>query len=509
MKPNLPLVVAVLSFLIPTAFSLAEPAPTWGSLTRGSYAVGFRLLEETDASRAIRSGKGAHPRPVRVYLWYPAVKPEEAGPMTFGRYAAMADEDVWPEARGTMAYERRAFARSLGDRYPVFLERTMAAFENAKPVGGRFPLIVVGQGLYYESPVTHAALCEYLAGHGFVVATCPLVGTHSPLVHLDVEDLETQVRDMEFVIGRAAELPFVDADKLGLFGFDMGGMSCVILAMRNPQVVAFASVDAGIQFTHPAGIPHTSPYWDPEMLRIPWLHGTSDRFATAPQGYEGPNLFEDARHAERFLLRTEGMGHADYTSYALVEERDPIPLYWGPRQGGEKERYEAVVRYVTSFFKAFVEENPIGLHVMHQEPEAVFPGLGFKLDRKAALPVHPVYSDFLNALMARDPDRALEIAADLREHRPDSPIHEERVLNRLGYHMLMSWDLPGESIVVFRINTEIHPQSANVWDSLGEAYWRSGDNENALKCIRKVLEIDPENERALDIRKQLLEAIGS
>ena len=45
-----------------------------------------------------------------------------------------------------------------------------------------------------------ADLAEYLASHGFVVATSPLVGTHSPLVSLDVLDLETQARDMEFVI---------------------------------------------------------------------------------------------------------------------------------------------------------------------------------------------------------------------------------------------------------------------------------------------------------------------
>jgi len=146
--------------------SFAEPVPSWETLRPGSHDVGFRLVEETDTSRAIRAAGASHPRPVRIYVWYPATASRDARPMVFGRYAAMADE-------------RRAFARSLGqERYGEFLQRTVAAVENAKPAQGPFPLIVV--------------------------ATAPLLGTDSPLVHLDVADLESQVRDMEFVTGVAA-----------------------------------------------------------------------------------------------------------------------------------------------------------------------------------------------------------------------------------------------------------------------------------------------------------------
>jgi len=71
-----------------------------GSLPAGPYRVGFRMISEQDEARSIRV-TGAktviRPRPVRVYVWYPASPPAEARPMTFGRYAALADEDVWPE----------------------------------------------------------------------------------------------------------------------------------------------------------------------------------------------------------------------------------------------------------------------------------------------------------------------------------------------------------------------------------------------------------------------------
>ena len=132
--------------------------------------------------------------------------------LVLGRYAALAEDDVWPieiagPLRERLSFSRYALARSLGpDGFEALGEQSVRAFENAEPLPGPFPLIVIGQGLYYESPIAFAALSEYLAGRGFVVATCPLVGTHTQLVKLDIEDLETQVRDLEFVIARALAL---------------------------------------------------------------------------------------------------------------------------------------------------------------------------------------------------------------------------------------------------------------------------------------------------------------
>ena len=76
-------------------------------LEPGAYAVGFRLLEAQDDSRAVTGGIAAtaQPRPIRTYLWYPAET--TAQPMRFGRYAALADEDIWPaHTAGSLRDER-------------------------------------------------------------------------------------------------------------------------------------------------------------------------------------------------------------------------------------------------------------------------------------------------------------------------------------------------------------------------------------------------------------------
>jgi pimeloyl-ACP methyl ester carboxylesterase len=500
----------VLSFLLVThlltGVARAESPSLWGNLEPGRHDVGFRILEETDRSRAIRPGGpagAARSRPVRVYVWYPATLSPDARPMTFGRLAELADEDVWPDdiltgARERMAYGGRPFARSLGEeRFQELLKRSVRAVEDAQPAASTFPLIVIGQGLYYESPLTHAVLGEFLASHGFVVATCPLVGTHSPLVRLDVIDLETQVRDMEFVIARVQKETFVSRDMLGLFGFDMGGMSAVILAMRNPDVDAFVSVDAGILYGHhahiPSGIPFTSPHFDPLHLRTPWLHATQREFASPPPGTEGSSLFDDALHADRSLVLIDGMRHADFTSYALVPDREPIRGYWPPEAGGEKERYEAVCQYVLAFFRFHLAGDEGGGRFLARDPAEAMPGIPLTIEHRPAVPPGPVHADFLNALLTGNPSAAGEIAAKIRASRPQSPHFEEPVLIRLGYHLLSSWGMSEEGIAVFRLNTELHPQSVDAWYCLGDGYLWVGDHDQAAGCFRRVLELDPDN----------------
>src|SRR5262249_42775666 len=58
-------------------------------------------------------------------------------------------------------------------------------------------------------------------------------------------------------------------------------------------------------------------------------------------------------------------------------------------------------------------------------------------------------------------------------------IANENELNLLGYQLMNNKE-QDKAIKLFIINTQRHPKSANVWDSLGEAYALGGDKKNAI-----------------------------
>jgi CubicO group peptidase (beta-lactamase class C family) len=80
----------------------------------------------------------------------------------------------------------------------------------------------------------------------------------------------------------------------------------------------------------------------------------------------------------------------------------------------------------------------------------------------------------------------------------------EMQINRLGY-WLVNKKKVDEAIEVFKMNVEDHPTSANVYDSLGEAYMIKGDKEQAIQNYQKSVELNPNNTSGVQALKKLRE----
>ncbi len=72
----------------------------------------------------------------------------------------------------------------------------------------------------------------------------------------------------------------------------------------------------------------------------------------------------------------------------------------------------------------------------------------------------------------------------------------------LGYRLLGMKKVK-EAIEIFKLNVEAYPQSANVYDSLGEAYMINGDKKLAIRNYQRVVKLNPQNNNAVEILKKL------
>ena len=92
-------------------------------------------------------------------------------------------------------------------------------------------------------------------------------------------------------------------------------------------------------------------------------------------------------------------------------------------------------------------------------------------------------------------DKALEGYLTIQKNNPSSRSVSERDINSIGYRAIRDKEYQ-KAIEIFKLNVTLYPESANVYDSLGDAYWQVRDSVNALENFKKVLTLDPDNERA-------------
>ena len=60
-----------------------------------------------------------------------------------------------------------------------------------------------------------------------------------------------------------------------------------------------------------------------------------------------------------------------------------------------------------------------------------------------------------------------------------------------------------DALKIFKLNTELYPNSSNTFDSYGECLLKLGDKENAVKAYKKSLELNPKNQNAKRVLSEM------
>jgi tetratricopeptide (TPR) repeat protein len=78
----------------------------------------------------------------------------------------------------------------------------------------------------------------------------------------------------------------------------------------------------------------------------------------------------------------------------------------------------------------------------------------------------------------------------------------EREVNTFGYQLLRRGQTE-DAIEIFKINAKMYPNSANVHDSLGEAFFTAGMKNLAILSYTQSLKLDPSNGNAIEMLERL------
>lgn len=509
----LKMIIIIFIFFTSAFNTFPRGLDVYEDLKAGKYPVGFQLQEVSDFSRVYPSGPSRRltSRVIRVYLWYPA---QSAGkqPMILKDYVNMAAADFFPGDRNQQDQDnsslwpmplKKGISKQLLTK--ILKENTISC-KDVPGAKGPFPLIVLGQGLFYESPLSHFILCEFLASHGYVIVTCPLKGSHYRLVNRHAGDLETQVRDLEFVLGRAIQQPFVDIDKIGVMGYDMGGLAGLLMVMRNPHIKVFLSLDSAVNYEH-LPIPKNHFSYRENNFTIPWMHMIESQFVDYFKNQlKQQSLIQRKKYGPSYLVKVPTTNHGCFTSYAALGLQNPVRAYWESIEKNLKDLHVRICKRARLFLDAYLKDDKESLlTLMQRSGDNDLSDSRMTCDYKEGAVTPPRFDGLVHSIISRGFKEVSEEIEQLRQIHALQDIFNEGVLNWLGYHFLFWWDRPREGLEVFKLNTKLFPDSANAFDSLGEAYLTLGDKENAILSYRKSLQLNPKNKNAETKLKQLLE----
>jgi tetratricopeptide (TPR) repeat protein len=86
--------------------------------------------------------------------------------------------------------------------------------------------------------------------------------------------------------------------------------------------------------------------------------------------------------------------------------------------------------------------------------------------------------------------KAARMLEEARQQNPKATLFPEGQVNIMGYEHLQAGDIKG-AMEIFKLNAAAYPSSANVYDSLSDAYLADGQKDLARQNAKKALELLP------------------
>lgn len=475
----------------------------------GKYEVGFKHYIRYDSTRTYERlydwNKQSIARPIPISIWLPSQKQMQQSQMTIEDYMViLKEEEEWEVLPDERILDWFYYSNSKQNKSQ--LKEKVKATKFIKTFKNRFPVVVYSPS-YQASSVENFALCEFLASHGFIVISSPSRGTATRFLEGGTtRDIETQARDIQFLINEIGKQSFADINNLAVMGFSFGGISNVLAQMMDKRIKAIICLDGSIKYQFKKI--EVSPYFDLSKVDVPFIFMSQkdipaevlkeDKIdSTLNTKFE---YYDSLQYSRAYYLKFNNMTHAYFSSMGvLFQERDK-------RQDKSDmeilDAYKWVNMYTLNFLNAFLHKQNEAEIFLENQPEAngVIAGTILKKS-KEPIPGNFSFADFNLLAIEYQYNNLYNLYHTIIKEHPTFKIEEWKA-NTLGLTLLFRKRIQ-EGINVLKLNTILFPESANAHDSLGEGYLIAGDNIKATESFKNSLKLDPQNQNAINRLKQL------
>ncbi|HET7504895.1 MAG TPA: hypothetical protein VFK02_27920 [Kofleriaceae bacterium] len=513
--------------------------PVLGGLRPGEHDVGFRRSWDLDYARTyqMQFADGSKyaadkaPRPVLINVWYPASASQAARRMRHREYldVTTAQPDLRRFSHELTRYHRDiAIRQVLGAPEPplgaeeqrlrdvlldVLLDMSSAAIPDAPVAAGRFPVVIYhpGHGSSFED---NAILCEYLAGHGYVVIGSAYQVADGSSFNIDGRD--GSLEDMQFLAAWARRLPWADWTRIAVVGHSGGAQAAILLRARRGSVVNavvcldttqdyYSTLDSRWEHLTTTALGHR------EQLSVPML--------VAANRHAIFQLLDELHRADRFYVTagaeldhdrfiSQGVLHGSFAhARAVATLRSPgqpiaatTPAPSAAHVTAMWCEYRALCERVRAFLDRVLKRGcdvaggpdrarhdpcPDELGVEHVARGVTRPA-SYAVDSPA--PPEPRQVRYL--LRERGVGWTRRVLSRFCARAPASPIYHKVFAFSLLYE-LVEREQTGDALALYELYREVHPGLIHVFLDVGAQFGADGYGAFASSCARVAAVLDP------------------
>ncbi|AKP53321.1 alpha/beta hydrolase [Cyclobacterium amurskyense] len=480
-------------------------------LEKGPYSVGFLHYTSADSSRTYSRiydySNEKIARPIPISIWYPSTQNVDSitSLRVLDYLQILKEEEEWENLPNEQILNWFYYANSPANQ--AHLKEKTNAYTDLEKAEGKYPLVVYAPS-FQASSIENFALCEYLASEGFIVIASPSRGTETRWFGNKPEkEIETQARDVEFLIKKAMQLPNADPNKIAVMGFSFGGLSNVTAQMRNENIKAMVSLDGTERYQY--ALLKKSPFFDLNKLDVPYLHMAQkdipemvlkeDKIdSTLNTRFD---LYDSLSLNRTYRLKFLDLTHAYFSTLGvLFEVRDT-------RQDKSDLEIMNAYKWVSilslSFLKAYLLDDNMAKTTFKGQLEQISTNNKIiSYQKKGQKGTAFTFNDFNDLAASKDYNGLWELYEQSKIKHPNLNLPEGS-LNTLGLQLIFNSKTSNQGVNVFNLAIRLYPKSANLYDSLAEGFLYLGNHKKAIVNFKKSLDLNPHNQNAIDRLKSL------